>query len=72
MGEEIQKIFHSNLGYQWTYSIEVENVVPVEGTRASAKTTERFSVGGNTETYEQSKAEMATAKADLAKKEDPQ
>ena len=63
-----ETILHRNVGYSWTYSIEVENVVPVEGTRASAKTTERFSVGGNTETYEQAKKEMNLAKSDLEAK----
>jgi hypothetical protein len=54
-------IRHMNIGFNWTYSIETEHVIPVENTRASAKTTEKFSIGGNAQTYEQALTEMVAA-----------
>jgi hypothetical protein len=62
---EIQTIKHLNIGYDWNYSLEVEKVVPVEGTRASAKTTEKFSFGGNTETYEEAKGQLVKAMGEI-------
>jgi hypothetical protein len=64
---ETQTVWHKNLGYSWGYSLEVENVVPVEGTRASAKTTEKFSVGGNVETFAEMLEQMRAAKSEVKK-----
>ncbi len=67
MSETQTIVEHRNIGFDWNYSLEVEKVVPVEGTRASAKTTEKFSVGGNTLTYDEAKAQMVAAREDVAK-----
>ncbi len=64
---ETQTIMHANIGFDWNYSLEVEKVVPVEGTRASAKTTEKFSVGGNCMSYEEAKNQLIIAKAEINK-----
>jgi len=63
---ETQTVEHRNVGFYWTYSIETESVVPVEGTRASAKTTEKVSVGGNTVWYNDAMSQMKTAKTEIA------
>lgn len=63
---ETQTIEHRNVGYNWGYSIEVEKVVPVEGTRASAKSTQKFSIGGNCETYLEARKQMGLARNDVS------
>ncbi len=65
---EQQVITHRNVGFSWSYSLEIEKVVPVEGTRASAKTTEKFSASGNAETYSEMMTMMDEAREEVKKK----
>ncbi len=67
MNETQTIVEHRNIGFDWNYSLEVEKVIPVEGTRASAKTTEKFSVGGNSVSYEEAKTQLLKAKEDITK-----
>jgi len=65
---ETQVIKHLNTGYSWGYSLETERVVPVEGTRASAKTTEKVSLGGYVETYEEAVSQLELTKKKIGEK----
>ncbi len=62
---ESQTIESRKVGFTWDYSREVESVTPVEGSRASNKITEKFSVGGNTETYAEAFLQMRRAKKEV-------
>jgi len=69
MDSETQKVTHQNIGYEWNYSLEIESVEPpVPPSRASAKTTEKFNAGGNTETFESMLSEMDKARVEIKKK----
>ena len=62
---ETQVIKHLNVGYSWGYSLEKESVVPVEGTRASAKTTEKISLSGYAETYKEALSQLGLTKKNI-------
>jgi hypothetical protein len=63
---ETQVVTHRTVGYDWAYSIEIETVTPpIPPARASAKTTEKFSTGGNTVTFEEMKSEMMYARKQI-------
>ena len=60
---ETQIVTHQNIGHNWGYSLEVESVAPpVAGSRASAKTTEKFSCGGNTLSFDEMGIELFGAR----------
>lgn len=66
---ETQIITHKTVGYNWAYSIEIETVTPpVPPARASAKTTEKFSTGGNTVTFGEMEIEMMKAREEIRDK----
>lgn len=59
---------HRKVGYEWAYSLSIERVIPVQGSRASARRKEKAYLAGNEDSFGEAKEALDLARGYIGRR----